>query len=70
MNKVDDEEEIEKCLDEVKQSYEASEGVVEGLNLWRYERGYWNSNELGTSARKKKKWKGSRMATIRTPEYF
>ncbi len=41
MNKVDDEEEIGNCLDEVKRSFEANKGVIEGLKLWRYEKGYW-----------------------------
>lgn len=41
MNKVEDEEEIGKCLEEIKRSFEASDGLVEGLILWRYEKGYW-----------------------------
>ena len=41
MNKVEDEEEIGRCLEEVKLIFQASDGVVEGLILWRYERGYW-----------------------------
>lgn len=41
MNKVEEEEEIGKCLEEIKRSFEASDGLVEGLILWRYEKGYW-----------------------------
>ncbi|ERF76403.1 hypothetical protein EPUS_06961 [Endocarpon pusillum Z07020] len=41
MNKVEDEEEIGRCLEEVKCSFGTSDGIVEGLILWRYEKGYW-----------------------------
>lgn len=41
MNKVDDEELVEKCLEEVKDKFEGSEGVVEGLDLRMCAKGYW-----------------------------
>jgi 2'-5' RNA ligase superfamily len=41
MNKVDDEKEIERCLDEVGRGFDASEGVVVGLNFRRYDKGFW-----------------------------
>jgi 2'-5' RNA ligase superfamily len=41
VNKVDDASVINKCLEEVKGTFQESEGIVEGLNLWRYEKGYW-----------------------------
>ncbi|KAF7512821.1 hypothetical protein GJ744_011924 [Endocarpon pusillum] len=41
MNKMEDEQEVGRCLEEVKRSFEASDGIVDGLILWRYEKGYW-----------------------------
>ena len=38
MNKVDDEEEIERGM-EAMRGWEGSWGVVEALGLWEYERG-------------------------------
>lgn len=51
MNKVDDEEEVAAAMEEVKASFKGDKGRVEGLGLWRYERGYWRwvrGFELGT----------------------
>lgn len=39
-NKVD-EGTARRSLEEVRESFEGSEGVVDGLVLWRYERGHW-----------------------------
>ena len=39
-NKVDEEEVIERTLEEVK-AFEGSTGTVDGLSLYRYDKGYW-----------------------------
>ncbi|KAL1297314.1 hypothetical protein AAFC00_004865 [Neodothiora populina] len=41
MNKVDDESVVQKGFEEIKGGWEGCEGVVEGLSLFRYERGRW-----------------------------
>lgn len=41
MNKVDDESEVARAFQEVKRGWEDDVGTVEGLGLWRYERGWW-----------------------------
>lgn len=41
MNKVDDEAVVEAALEEIQRTWDGDEGVVEGLALWRYDRGYW-----------------------------
>lgn len=41
MNKVDDETEIGKALDELQEDFRGDWGVAEGLGLWRYDKGYW-----------------------------
>ncbi|KAK1076055.1 hypothetical protein LTR33_009281 [Friedmanniomyces endolithicus] len=41
MNKVDDELEIAKALEEVRDSFKPDAGTAEGLGLWRYDRGWW-----------------------------
>lgn len=41
MNKVDDESEVARAFQEVKQGWKDDIGTVEGLGLWRYERGWW-----------------------------
>lgn len=41
MNKVDEEEEIQKAYDEMSGSWKGDSGVAEGLGLWRYDRGFW-----------------------------
>lgn len=41
MNKVDDELEVSSAYQELVESWQGDEGMVEGLALWRYERGYW-----------------------------
>ncbi|KAI0142740.1 hypothetical protein GGR57DRAFT_376869 [Xylariaceae sp. FL1272] len=41
MNKVNDEDEIARCLHELKRDFNNCEGVVTGLSLFRYERGWW-----------------------------
>ena len=40
-NKVDDERMVEETMEEVQRNFKGSEGVVDGLSLWRYDRGYW-----------------------------
>ena len=49
MNKVDEPETVWKCLEEVRQGWckdgEGRRGVVEGVRLWRYERGYWKDGK-------------------------
>lgn len=45
MNKVDEPETVWKCLKEVKEGWckdgEGRKGIVDGVRLWRYDRGYW-----------------------------
>lgn len=41
MNKVDDEEEVARAMEEVAGSWKGDRGTVEGLGLWRYEKGWW-----------------------------
>ncbi|KAI1259751.1 hypothetical protein F5Y18DRAFT_408105 [Xylariaceae sp. FL1019] len=45
MNKVNDEDEIVKCLHELKRESTCCEGVVTGLQLFRYDRGFWRHRE-------------------------
>lgn len=41
MNKVDDDAEVEKALEELQGEFRGDWGVAEGLGLWRYDKGYW-----------------------------
>lgn len=41
MNKVDDEVTVSAAYQELVENWHGDEGTVEGLALWRYERGYW-----------------------------
>lgn len=41
MNKVDEEEDVEKAMSEVEKDWKGDWGEVVGLGLWRYEKGYW-----------------------------
>lgn len=43
MNKMDDEVKIERCLEELRTTFEGCGGAVSGLSLWRYDRGWWRS---------------------------
>jgi len=45
MNKVDDEEFIGKAFQEVVEKFKGNEGMVNGLSLYRYDRGYWKHIE-------------------------
>lgn len=40
-NKVDEEGVPERTLEEVRRDFEGSRGTVDGLSLFRYDRGYW-----------------------------
>lgn len=40
-NKVDDEQKVEETMDLVKKEFQGSQGTVNGLTLWKYDRGYW-----------------------------
>lgn len=44
MNKEDDAERIEECLNEVG-NFGGSSGRAMGLRLWRYDRGWWKDAE-------------------------
>ncbi|KAH7236718.1 2'-5' RNA ligase superfamily-domain-containing protein [Fusarium redolens] len=46
MNKQDDKEEVQKCLEYLKDGHIDSKGTVEGLSLWLYDRGWWQENEV------------------------
>lgn len=41
MNKVDDEVKVQKAYREVESEWVGCDGTVEGLSLFRYDRGYW-----------------------------
>ncbi|OQO13464.1 hypothetical protein B0A48_01692 [Cryoendolithus antarcticus] len=41
MNKVDEEADVAKAFEEVSDEWKGDWGTVEGLSLWRYERGWW-----------------------------
>ena len=41
MNKVDDEKEVTRAFQQVEDSFRACSGTVQGLSLWRYDRGHW-----------------------------
>jgi len=41
MNKVDDEKEVNRAFDQVEGSFRACGGTIEGVTLWRYDRGHW-----------------------------
>ena len=40
-NKVDNLEDIEKSLEELRKEFHRSEGTVDGLALYRYSKGFW-----------------------------
>lgn len=41
MNKVDDEGEVARAMEENSKSWKGDKGTAVGVGLWRYERGYW-----------------------------
>jgi hypothetical protein len=41
MNKVDDDRAVEVAYGELLEQFKADTGTVEGLALWRYDRGFW-----------------------------
>ncbi|KAK4543020.1 hypothetical protein LTR36_006018 [Oleoguttula mirabilis] len=41
MNKVDEEGEVLRALEEVQRGFTSDVGRAEGLGLWRYDRGFW-----------------------------
>lgn len=41
MNKVDDEDEVGRAMEEMAGSWKGDRGTVKGVGLWRYEKGYW-----------------------------
>lgn len=45
MNKVEDEAVVEGAMREIRETWGGDEGVVEGLVLWRYDRGYWRKEK-------------------------
>ncbi|RKL43496.1 hypothetical protein BFJ72_g4320 [Fusarium proliferatum] len=55
MNKQDDKEEVQKCLDYLKEGHAESKGTVEGLCLWLYDRGWWREEEAFKFSDKAKK---------------
>lgn len=40
-NKVEDEEKVKACLESVKSDFHGSRGTVDGLVVYRYDRGWW-----------------------------
>lgn len=56
MNKVDEEEEVARAMEEVAGSWKGDKGTVVGLGLWRYEKGFWKwveAFEFGQHAHEK-----------------
>lgn len=45
MNKVDDEQVVLKCLEDLKRDFRGSSGMVCGVALWRYDKGWWRHDE-------------------------
>ncbi|KAJ3459568.1 hypothetical protein MRS44_015641 [Fusarium solani] len=45
MNKEDDKSKVLECLKGLQDSFQDSRGTVNGLNLWRYDRGWWKEVE-------------------------
>ncbi|KAI1874246.1 uncharacterized protein JN550_002825 [Neoarthrinium moseri] len=45
MNKENDSEKVEVCLEQLKGGLSDSTGEVRGLRLWRYDRGWWREAE-------------------------
>jgi len=41
MNKVDDRSTVKRAFEQVEDSFRACSGTVEGVTLWRYDRGNW-----------------------------
>ena len=41
MNKMDDDKKVEAAYKEVEKEWKGCPGTVEGLTLWRYDRGHW-----------------------------
>lgn len=41
MNKVDDSKQVDQAFQDVEDQWRPCRGTVEGLSLWRYDRGYW-----------------------------
>ena len=40
-NKVDDEKKVEEAMEELESDFKGCGGIVGGLTLWKYSRGYW-----------------------------
>ncbi|KAI0151449.1 hypothetical protein BJ166DRAFT_595768 [Pestalotiopsis sp. NC0098] len=45
MNKENDRTRMEQCAEELTGEWRGSKGVVNGLTLWRYDRGWWKKSE-------------------------
>jgi hypothetical protein len=45
MNKEKDGDRMARCYEELTENWRGSNGVVRGLNLWRYDRGWWRDSE-------------------------
>lgn len=41
MNKVDDQKEVQRAFEVVEEQWKACKGTVQGLSLFRYDRGHW-----------------------------
>ena len=40
-NKVEDEQKVKECMERVKNEFHGSQGTVDGLVLYKYDRGWW-----------------------------
>jgi 2'-5' RNA ligase len=45
-NKLDGEQDVQDCLEGMHEDFQGSEGTVEGLALYRYERGRWVDRKI------------------------
>ncbi|KAK8071499.1 hypothetical protein PG997_011702 [Apiospora hydei] len=45
MNKEEDAAKVEECFEELRGGLEQTRGIVLGLRLWRYDRGWWRQEE-------------------------
>ena len=52
MNKVEDEEAVQRAEKEIAESFMGVKGEAQGLTLWKYEKGFWRFPEQYTFSRK------------------
>lgn len=45
-NKLNEDHDVQNCLDGMRRDFQSSEGIVEGLALYRYDRGWWVDRKI------------------------